>query len=123
MRRSAPFCGAVTAALVLAGCATTTQPAQTTTPAQTSAPPASTTPANPAPPSTPVDAGALKREAFRTCSGSTPDELRSQYNAATSNPVDIADAYARTFPPPQRVPVAEGCYNAITQQLGTSGGP
>jgi len=118
LRRSA-LCGLVAGTLALAGCATTTQPAQPTTPADTTAPPASTTPASTSPPATPVDAGALKREAERTCSGSTPDELRSQYNAPTSNPVDIADAYARAFPPPERVPRAEGCYQALLQQAGT----
>jgi hypothetical protein len=115
------ICGLVAGALALAGCATTSQPAEPTTPADTSAPPASTTPASTSPPATPVDAGALKHEAQRKCSESTPDELQSQYHAPTSNPVDIADAYARTFPPPERVPVAEGCYAALTQQLGTGG--
>jgi hypothetical protein len=118
LQRSA-LCGLVAATLAIAGCATTSQPAQPTTPADTSPPPASTTPASTSPPAPAVDAGALKREAERTCSDSTPDELRSRYKAPTSNPVDIADAYARTFPPPERVPVAEGCYAALNQQLGT----
>jgi len=106
------------AALAVAGCATTAQPAQTTTPAGTTPPPASTTPASTTPSPPPIDTGALKREAFKTCSQSTPDDLRARYNSPTSNPVDIADAYARTFASPQRVAVAEGCFQAITQQTG-----
>jgi hypothetical protein len=111
--------GAVAATVAVAGCATTSQPAQTTTPADTSAPPASTTPASTTPPTQPpVDAAAVKRDAFRTCSASTPSELQARYNVASSDPVLIADAYARSFPTPERVPRAEGCYNAINQQLG-----
>ena len=109
------------AAVVLAGCGTTTQtapPGGSTIPADTiPATQASTTPGAP-----PVDPATIKREAFKTCSQTPPDELQSRYNAPSSNPVDIADAYARTFPTSERVPVAEGCYEAIVQQLGGSNG-
>lgn len=116
--------------VALAGCATTRtttqqagpQPTEQTAPAQTAT--TDTTPTTTSTqPDVPNDPRALTRQGLKTCGGIPVDELRQRYSAPSSDPVDVADAYARQYPTYARVPLAEGCYQGITgASISSAGG-
>lgn len=102
------------AAAAIAGCGTAVPQTIPAGPTDTTASAPQTTTAPQPPQDVPHDPHALSQQGFKICQGVPADELRQRFSASSSDPVDIADAYARGFPTWARVPLAEGCYRGIT---------
>lgn len=59
-------------------------------------------------------------EAYEVCSGSTPADLVQAKNARSSDPQEIATAYSLVYEQKLRVPVFEGCLDALEGRPASS---
>ena len=67
------------------------------------------------------DQSARYAEAYEVCSSSSPEELLVEKNARSTDSHEIATAYALVYEQKLRVPIFEGCLDALEGRPRSSG--